>query len=118
MDHEPTPRRAGPTPDDLTCSLLEIVDDVVAVLRFLRSSPSSPARPGSAPALTAAEEIVMQGIFEGKSNDEIARVRGTSPRTIANQIASIFKKHGVTSRRELVARYLDATPSTAPDSER
>lgn len=34
----------------------------------------------------------------------IARRRGTSPRTVANQIASIFRKHGVGSRAELVAR--------------
>lgn len=46
----------------------------------------------------------MTGIFAGESNDDIARRRGTSPRTVANQIASIFRKHGVGSRAELVAR--------------
>lgn len=102
MDHAP-PHRSPP--EDLSCSLLEIGTSVVALLRF------SNQRPRNAPVLTAAEEIVMQGIFEGKSNEAIARARGTSPRTIANQIASIFKKHGVSSRRELVARYLDDTGS-------
>lgn len=87
-------------PEDLSCSLLEVGDSVVALLRF------SSQRPRELAALTTAEEIVMQGIFDGKSNEAIAQMRGTSPRTIANQIASIFKKHGVSSRRELVARYL------------
>jgi len=33
----------------------------------------------------------------------VARARGTSPSTIANQLASIFKKLGVGSRFELIA---------------
>lgn len=87
-------------PADLCCSLLEIGGAVVAVLRYSR------ARRREREALTAAEQAVMKAIFDGKSNDAIARDRGTSPRTIANQIASIFRKHGVCSRRELVALYL------------
>lgn len=59
-------------------------------------------------ALTDAELVVLRGIFAGKSNAAIALERGTSPRTIANQVASIFRKHGVRSRSELVARYLAA----------
>lgn len=61
--------------------------------------------------LTSAEQSVVRALFEGKSNDIIAGERGTSPRTVANQIASIFRKHGVASRAELVAQYFEeATP--------
>src|SRR5437868_5669537 len=92
--------RVEAPPEDLSCSLLEIGRGLVAVLRY------SPPRPRCVQALTSAEEIVMKAIFEGKSNDAIARERGTSVRTIANQVASIFRKHRVSSRRELVACYL------------
>ena len=40
--------------------------------------------------------------FTGK-NSAIAEARGTSVRTVANQIQAIFKKLGVSSRSELVA---------------
>lgn len=48
--------------------------------------------------LTAAEGEVARLIAAGLSNAEIARRRGASPRTVANQAASIFRKLGVTSR--------------------
>jgi DNA-binding CsgD family transcriptional regulator len=56
-------------------------------------------------ALTAAERAVTKLVLSGKSNAEIARQRGTSPRTIANQLASLYRKLGVRSRRELSARF-------------
>jgi DNA-binding CsgD family transcriptional regulator len=34
----------------------------------------------------------------------IARQRGTSPRTVANQITSIYHKLGISSCRELMAQ--------------
>jgi DNA-binding CsgD family transcriptional regulator len=40
----------------------------------------------------------------GRSNREIALERASSKRTVANQIATVFKKLGVRSRRELAAR--------------
>lgn len=54
----------------------------------------------SAP-LTAAELEVATLLLSGASNEEIARCRGRSVRTIANQIASIYAKLGVGSRAEL-----------------
>lgn len=89
-------------PTDLRVSLVEIGTAVFAVLRF------SARRPDGTPRLTSAEARVMSALFEGKSNEAIARERGTSARTVANQIASIFRKHGVASRCELVALYLGA----------
>jgi DNA-binding CsgD family transcriptional regulator len=53
--------------------------------------------------LTPAEAEVARSMAAGLTNDEIALGRRTSSRTVANQVASIFRKLGVGSRRELVA---------------
>lgn len=55
-------------------------------------------------SLSNAERAVMSGILEGRSNAEIAALRGTSVRTVANQVAKLFDKLGVRSRAELTAR--------------
>lgn len=57
--------------------------------------------------LTKAEKAVAALVLEGRSNQEIARVRGTSVRTVANQVASIFRKLEVTARAELGQAILD-----------
>ena len=54
--------------------------------------------------LTAAERDIAQWVLLGESNKRIAERRGTSVRTVANQIAGIYYKLGVTSRAELAAR--------------
>jgi DNA-binding CsgD family transcriptional regulator len=51
--------------------------------------------------LTAAELDVARCASAGMSNGAIARLRRTSIRTVANQIASILGKLGVGSRTEL-----------------
>lgn len=48
--------------------------------------------------LSPAEREVARLAREGRSNAEIACARGTSPRTVANQLARIYKKLGVGSR--------------------
>lgn len=54
--------------------------------------------------VTAAEHVVLKLAAAGLSNTEIAARRGVSPRTVANQMASLFRKLGVHSRSELQAR--------------
>lgn len=54
--------------------------------------------------LSPAERHVTALLLLGLSNAEIGLRRGRSSRTIANQLASIFRKMGVGSRAELVAR--------------
>jgi DNA-binding CsgD family transcriptional regulator len=61
-------------------------------------------RPDPHAALTVAERAVVELVAVGCGNTEIARRRGVSKRTVANQIASVFGKLGVSSRLELVAR--------------
>lgn len=53
--------------------------------------------------LTEAEHEVMSQAVRGASNREIATSRGTSTRTVANQLASIYRKLGLCSRTELAA---------------
>ncbi len=54
--------------------------------------------------LTRAEREVAADVIAGLSNVAIARRRRRSPRTVANQLASIYRKLGVGSRAELAAR--------------
>jgi DNA-binding NarL/FixJ family response regulator len=53
--------------------------------------------------LTESEQDIARLLLEGCSNAEIAQIRGRSLRTVANQVASIFRKLGVGSRAELAA---------------
>jgi DNA-binding CsgD family transcriptional regulator len=65
---------------------------------------SYPDAPAAIPAaLTAAEREVVRLALDGLSNAQVARARGTSVSTVANQLASIFRKLGVGSRYELIA---------------
>jgi len=66
------------------------------VFSFPVASPELP------PSLSASERTVALALLEGLSNAEIAKARRTSVRTVANQIASLFRKLGVSSRSEAV----------------
>lgn len=55
--------------------------------------------------LTDAEVAVVQLACRGLTNAEIARLRSTSQRTVANQLASIYGKLAVGGRGELVALF-------------
>jgi DNA-binding CsgD family transcriptional regulator len=51
--------------------------------------------------LTNAERQVLALACQGLSNEAVAARRGTSPRTVANQLQSIYRKLGIVSRLEL-----------------
>lgn len=53
------------------------------------------------PGLSSAERSVTSMILAGASNEDIARVRGTSARTVANQIRAIYGKLGISGRLDL-----------------
>jgi DNA-binding CsgD family transcriptional regulator len=53
--------------------------------------------------LTEAERDVARRALGGMSNARIARARGSSVRTVTNQLASVFRKLGVGSRAGLIA---------------
>jgi len=52
--------------------------------------------------IPGAELEVVRGLVEGLSYDELARRRGTSRRTVANQISAAFRRLSVSGRNELV----------------
>jgi DNA-binding CsgD family transcriptional regulator len=56
-------------------------------------------------ALSRAELDVATGILNGMPMAAIARARGARLGTVAHQASSIYRKVGVSSRRELVARF-------------
>lgn len=58
--------------------------------------------------LTPAEEQVALAMLGGFSNGEIALLRGSSSRTVANQVASLFRKLGVRSRSEMAAQWIES----------
>jgi DNA-binding CsgD family transcriptional regulator len=58
-------------------------------------------------ALTQAEREVARLVADESSNQTIAAKRSARPRTVANQLAAIYRKLAVSSRSELVARLVD-----------
>jgi DNA-binding NarL/FixJ family response regulator len=57
--------------------------------------------------LTPTERKVLRLRIEGYSHDQVARTCMVSKRTVANQIASAYRKFGVSARLELLNRILD-----------
>jgi DNA-binding NarL/FixJ family response regulator len=62
------------------------------------------AAPALLESLSTAERAVAAAALRGCSHAEIARERGSSPRTVANQLAGAFRKLEVRSRAELAAK--------------
>ena len=60
--------------------------------------------------LTAAEQQVALSVARGNTNRQIAEARGTSERTVANQVASACKKLGAKNRRQLAVALARGKP--------
>ena len=71
--------------------------------QFLRQSISA-TRPDNelSASLSPAEFAVIRLLIEGRSYVEIARLRQTSRRTVANQLASAFHRLHISGRAELL----------------
>jgi DNA-binding NarL/FixJ family response regulator len=77
---------------------------------------SAPLAPPA--TLTRAEQEVAAAVLAGASNAAIAKARGTSVRTVANQLSTIFRRLGVTSRGELAVKLAGQTSRrVAPHKE-
>lgn len=64
--------------------------------------------------LSPAEAEVIRLLVQGHSHTEMAALRRTSPRTVANQLAAAFKRLGVSGRADLLgmlARSASARPT-------
>jgi DNA-binding CsgD family transcriptional regulator len=88
------------TPDDLRVSRIEIGLERYVV--FSWAAPGRDALP--APDLTPAERVVRECLEAGLSDAAIAALRGTTRSTVTKQVDAVFRKLGVRSRRELIAR--------------
>lgn len=62
------------------------------------------SRRDAEPALTAAEWRVAQAYARGRSAPRLAADFGVSPRTVRNQLATLYRKLDVHDRIELIAR--------------
>lgn len=94
-----SPRETAETPCDVQLTEVELG----GVTMLLIDLPA-PSLEGDAFAdLTEAERDVARLVAKGMSNAAIAEARGTHVRTVANQLASLFRKLGVASRAELRA---------------
>ena len=87
-----------PPPRGLVARRMKLLGGEHIVLSFPLDVPDVPI------SLTKAERAVALLVLEGRSDADIAGMRGVSKRTVANQIASIFRKLEVRSRVELAAR--------------
>jgi DNA-binding NarL/FixJ family response regulator len=56
--------------------------------------------------LSLAEAAVLRSLIAGSSHAEISDERSRSPRTVANQLATAFRKLGVSGRRAIIERLI------------
>lgn len=79
--------------------LTSSIDAIRVFSRILRPDAAIPKRY----PLSTAEDEILELLRRGMTNTEIAKTRGRSIRTIANQVGAVLRKRGVTSRRALYA---------------
>ena len=96
-------------PADPPAGLVVTKSADLAVFAFPVPTPTLPSD------LSQAEREVVELALSGMSNGQIARTRGCSARTVANQLASAFRKVGVRSRAELAARFCRRDTSEKDD---
>jgi DNA-binding CsgD family transcriptional regulator len=73
---------------------------LVRAAALLLDVPQAPVAEGT---LSAAEREIFELVRLGLSNADIAEQRSRSIRTVANQVASILRKTGAATRRDVVA---------------
>jgi DNA-binding CsgD family transcriptional regulator len=89
-------RKSSGVPPEL---VVELIDDEHAVFSW-RVGPVQATE-----SLTDAERDVLRHVLTGASNSKIARSRKASVRTVANQVASLLRKLGASSRYDLIRRF-------------
>ncbi len=87
------------TKTDVRISALHTGDPADSAELVVISVPARTGRPDV--KLTQAEREVAAALLGGVAPRTIAEERGTSLRTVSNQIQSVYRKHGVRSKEEL-----------------
>jgi DNA-binding NarL/FixJ family response regulator len=90
------PRASGPAqfPEELEAVAFQLGGDEFLLLTF-------PCQRSDFSGLTPAEQEIASQLLSGRSYRQVARQRGSTYGTVANQIRSIFRKLQVHSRSEL-----------------
>jgi DNA-binding CsgD family transcriptional regulator len=113
------PTAPSPSPNDDAISLPApaglrvervLLDDEYLVLSFPIPTCKVPEN------FTSSERDVAFAVLRGEANEEIARRRNTSRRTVANQVAAIFAKVGVASRVELACALASSQEAARPNA--
>jgi DNA-binding NarL/FixJ family response regulator len=91
-------------PHDLVVRTFRIGSEEYALFSFSIPSEGRRFADDRLDALSPTERSIASLALRGLSNVAIGRARGTTARTIANQLSAIYRKLGVGSRRELCAR--------------
>lgn len=73
-------------------------------------SAPTPAAPTPFPSLTPRENEVLSWVLQGKTSHEIAIILGSARRTVEKHIQNVFRKTGVSSRKEIILRYGSCNP--------
>lgn len=81
-------------------SELELEGEAFTVVSAQRPDLHLPVR------LSLAEAEVLRRLVAGDSHAQISDARATSPRTVANQLATAFRKLGVSGRRATLERLI------------
>lgn len=103
--------KSGSQPGSTQTGTLSFVDEGPEQLRVV-SVPRPDRRLFR--VLPPAELAVIRLLVEGKRYDEIAALRGTSTRTIANQITAVFRRMRASGRNELLLRLFFAERMDPP----
>jgi DNA-binding NarL/FixJ family response regulator len=85
----------GAWPTAMWASISSTSEGRQLVLRYM---PPSWSLPG---CLSVAEKTIVRAMLSGRSQAAIASAVGVAPRTVANQIASVYRKVNVHSRMDL-----------------
>jgi DNA-binding CsgD family transcriptional regulator len=83
-------------PAGLELATLRVGGEELAVLAYRLEGGA-----GLFDGLTPAERAVAEAVIEGLSNREIGALRGVSLGTVTKHLASVYRKLGVGSRRQL-----------------
>lgn len=70
------------------------------VLQSIAQRPREAALAHDTQDLTLRETVILRGLAPGRTVLELAQEEGVSPHTIANQLTGIYRKLGVSNRRE------------------
>jgi DNA-binding NarL/FixJ family response regulator len=83
-------------------------------MQLMADRGDRPADPGGHELLTEREHRVLQGVFEGLTNKEIAARVSASESAVKATLQQLFHKTGVRTRSQLVRIALERSLATAP----